>query len=251
MMKHVMALGLLAAPLGMPLAAQAQTVSAPGPVSVEIVSTGQISVPAQLYRMSVTLTAKGKTEAAAGVALAAQRARLIQALAALNVREARTDLSTTNSLMSMIASFAGRSKPSFTLDATDEHSDETPQSTATEKLALDAPTRGAVEAARAPIEANGGKLDDDVLPLLTDYVAPMRQAKAAAITKAQGEADAYAATLGLRHSAIVKVSEKQDPTAGALALIGELVSLVAPKREGGVDKVNVNASLVVEFQLSR
>lgn len=245
MMRSAIALGILAAPL----AAQAQT--ATGPVSVEIVSNGQVQVPAQRYRLSVTLTAKGKDEAAAGATLAANKAKLIQALAGLNVREAQGELSTTNSLMGLLMSFGSmKSKPSFTLD-TPEDSDETPQSTATETLHFDAPTRAAVESARAPIEANGGKLEDDVLPLLTDYVGPTRQAKAAAIKKAQGEADAYAATLGLRRTAITRVSEKQDPTAGALALIGEVVSIVAPKKDGAADTVTVNASLVVEFQLNR
>jgi len=248
MMKHLIVLGLLAAPL----AAQAQVAPAAGPVSVEIVATGQVSVPAQRYRMSVTLTAKGKDEAAAGATLAANKARLMQALATRNIREASGDIGTTNSLMGLISSFAGtKSKPSFSLETLDEDSEEKPQSTATETLGFDAPTRAAIEGAKASIEANGGKLDDDVLPLLNDYVAPTRAAKAAAIKKAQGEADAYAATLGLKRSAIVKVSEKQDPTAGALALIGEIVSIVAPKKEGGVDQVTVNASLVVEYQLSR
>lgn len=245
-MRYAIALGILAAPL----AAQAQT--ATGPVSVEIVSNGQVQVPAQRYRLSVTLTAKGKDEAAAGAALAANKTKLIQALVGLNVREAQGEVSTTNSLMGLLMSFGSmKSKPSFTLDTPEEDSDETPQSTATETLTFDAPTRAAVESVRAPIEANGGKLDDDVIPLLTDYVGPTRQAKAAAIKKAQGEADAYAATLGLRKSAITRVSEKQDPTAGALALIGEVVSIVAPKKDGSVDTVTVNASLVVEFQLSR
>jgi uncharacterized protein YggE len=245
-MRYAVALGILAAPL----TAQAQT--ATGPVSVEIVSNGQVQVPAQRYRLSVTLTAKGKDEAAAGATLAANKAKLIQALAGLNVREAQGELSTTNSLMGLLMSFGSmKSKPSFTLDTPEEDSDETPQSTATETLHFDAPTRAAVESARAPIEANGGKLEDDVLPLLTDYVGPTRQAKAAAIKKAQGEADAYAATLGLRRTAITRVSEKQDPTAGALALIGEVVSIVAPKKDGAADTVTVNASLVVEFQLNR
>lgn len=244
-MKYAIALGMLAAPL----AAQAQTA---GPVSVEIVATGQVSVPAQRYRMSVTLTAKGKDDAAAGALLAANKAKLMQALATRNIREAQGDIGTTNSLMGLISSFAGtKSKPSFSLETLEDDSKETPQSTATETLGFDAPTRAAVESVKASIEANGGKLDDDVLPLLNDYVAPTRAAKAAAIKKAQGEADAYAATLGLKRSAIVKVSEKQDPTAGALALIGELVAIVAPKKEGGVDQVTVNASLVVEYQLSR
>lgn len=244
-MRYAVALGILAAPL----TAQAQTTT--GPVSVEIVSNGQVQVPAQRYRLSVTLTAKGKDEAAAGATLAANKAKLIKALAGLNVREAQGELSTTNSLMGLLMSFGSmKSKPSFTLD-TPEDSDETPQSTATETLHFDAPTRAAVESARAPIEANGGKLEDDVLPLLTDYVGPTRQAKAAAIKKAQGEADAYAATLGLRRTAITRVSEKQDPTAGALALIGEVVSIVAPKKDGAADTVTVNASLVVEFQLNR
>lgn len=246
MMKYALALALL----GAPLAAQAQTATAP--VSVEIVSTGQVNVPAQRFRMSVTLTAKGKDEAAAGAALAANKAKLIQGLTAVGIGEAKGDIGTTNSLMGLVSTFAGtKSKPSFSLETLDEDSEETPQSTATETLGFDAPNRAAIERAKAAIETSGGKLDDDVLPLLNDYVAPTRAAKAAAIKKAQGEADAYAATLGLKRSAIVKVSEKQDPTAGALALIGELVTIVAPKKDGQADQVTVNASLVVEFQLSR
>jgi uncharacterized protein YggE len=245
MIKYAFALALF----GAPMVTQAQTVS---PVSVEIVSTGQVSVPAQRYRMSVTLTTKGKDEATAGAALAANKAKLTQALASLNIGEAKGEIGTTNSLMGLISTFAGtRSKPSFSLETLDEDSEETPQSTATETLGFDAPTRAAIESAKAPIEANGGKLDDDVLPLLNDYVASTRAAKAAAIRKAQGEADAYAATLGLRRTAITRVSEKQDPTAGALALIGEVVSIVAPKKDGAADTVTVNASLVVEFQLNR
>jgi len=252
MLKQGIALALLVAPLCVPLAAQAQTVTAAGPVSVEIVSMGQVSVPAQRFRLSVTLTTKGKDEAAAGAALAANKAKLIQALTAIGIGEAKGEIGTTNSLMGLISTFAGtKSKPSFSLETLDEDSQETPQSTATETVSFDAPTRAAVERAKAPIAANGGKLDEDVLPLLNDYVAPTRAAKAAAIKKAQGEADAYASTLGLKRSTIVKVSEKQDPTAGALALIGELVTIVAPKKEGGVDQVTINASLVVEFQLSR
>ncbi|AQR72611.1 SIMPL domain-containing protein [Sphingomonas sp. LM7] len=252
MMKHGLALALLAAPFSVPLAAQAQTATAAGPVSVEIVSTGQVSVPAQRFRLSVTLTAKGKDEAAAGATLAANKAKLIRALAALNIGEAKGDIGTTNSLVGLISTFAGtKSKPSFSVETLDEDSEETPQSTATETVGFDAPTRAAVERAKAPVEVSGGTLDEDVLPLLNDYVAPTRAAKAAAIKKAQDEADAYAATLGLKRSTIVKVSEKQDPTAGALALIGELVTIVAPKKDGGVDQVTVNASLVVEFQLSR
>ena len=246
MIKYALALALF----GAPTIAEAQTST--GPVSVEIVTTGQVSVPAQRYRMSVTLTAKGKDETAAGATLAANRAKVMQALAALNIREGQGEIGTTNSLMGLISSFAGmKSKPSFSLETLDEDSKETPQATATETLHFDAPTRAAIESAKAPIEANGGKLDEDVLPLLADYVAPTRAAKAAAIKKAQGEADAYAATLGLKRSAITRVSEKQDPTAGALALIGELVTIVAPKKDGAADQVTVNASLVVEFQLSR
>lgn len=247
MMKYTIGLALLGTSSG----AWAQAAPATGPVSVEILAAGQITQAANRYRLAVTLTAKGADEAAAGAALAAARAKLMQQLGGLNVREAHPDSAAPTSVASLIATIGGRSKPSFSTEALDDDSEETPQSTATEKLMLDAPSRAAVEGARPLIEANGGTVSDEAIPLLIDYVVPTRQAKADALKKAQAEADAYAASLGLRRATVTRISERQDLTAGAISFVGQLVSTFAPKPEAQADEVTVQANLTVEFQLTR
>lgn len=246
MIRYAIAAALLAAPS----AALAQAADQ-GPVSVEIVASGQVKVPAQRFRFEVTLTAKGVDENAAGAALAASRGRLVRALAAMNIREAQAVPGAPNSFMSLIAGFAGRGKPSFSLDTMGEDENEKPQSTASEKIMFDAPSRAAVASAKQAVEANGGKLGDDVIALLDDYVTPARKAKADAIAKAREEAAAYAATLGLRRATVIKISERQDLVAGSLGFVTQLISIFAPKGESVSDEVVVPANLTVEFQLSR
>ncbi|MET0310224.1 MAG: SIMPL domain-containing protein [Sphingomonas sp.] len=250
MIRYAIALALLAAPA----TAFAQAGAEQGPVTVEIVASGQVKIPAQRFRFSVNLTAKGKDEAAASAALAANRAKLLQALAALNIHEAKAGVSgAPDSLLSLIASFAGRSKPSFSLDTPveDADADEKPQSTATESLMFDAPSRAAVLSAKQAAEAHGGTVGDEVIALLDDYVVPTRKAKADAIAKARDEATAYAATLGLRRVAVTRISERQDIVAGSLGFFSQLISIFAPKGASASDDVVVPANLSVEFQLSR
>ncbi|WP_404339685.1 SIMPL domain-containing protein [Sphingomonas sp. MMS12-HWE2-04] len=248
MKKYALALALA----GVPTSVLAQAAPATGPVSVEIVASGKIEVPAQRFRISVKLTGKGKDEAAAGVALAANRAKLLAAMSALSIREAQADASAVpSSISSLMSMFGGRSKPTFSMEAVEENSDAEPQSTATETLMFDAPSRAAIASAKPSIEANSGVLEDDVIPLLADYLVPTRQAKAAAIKNAQIEADAYAASLGLRRASVSKISERQDIAASALGFVTQLISMFAPKSEQKSDEVTVLANLTVEFQLTR
>lgn len=247
MMRYALALALLAAPS----MAFAQTGAAEGPVTVEIVASGQVKVPAQRFRFSVNLKGKGKDEAAASAALAANRAKLIQALAAMNIREAQAVEGAPNSLMSLIAGFAGRSKPSFSMDSLGGENAEKPQSTATETVMFDAPSRAAAMNAKKAIESGGATVGNDVMALLDDYTGPTRKAKADAIAKARAEAAAYGETLGLRRVAISKISERQDIVAGSLGFFTQLIGMFAPKGVSQSDDVVVPANLTVEFQLSR
>lgn len=245
MVKYALALASIA----LPSAAMAQGAPVDGPVTVEIVSAGQVKVPANRFRFQVTLTGKGADEKAAEVALAANRAKLIAALGAQGIREGQPLDSPSNSIASLFSSFTGRGKMSFALDSADDS--EKPQSTATEKLIFDAPTRAAATGAKSAVEASQGKMDEDVIALLDDYVAPTRKAKADAIAKAQGEAAAYASALGLRRASITRISERQDVVAGSMSFFYQLIGMFAPKPGAGADSVTVNASLAVEFQLSK
>jgi hypothetical protein len=245
MFRYAIALALMTAPV----AAFAQADQ--GPVTVEIVASGQVKIPAQIFRFTVKLTGKGKDEEAASAALAANRAKLAKTLAAMNIHEAEVVSGAPTSLMSLISSFGGRSKPSFSLDSLTDSDAEPAQSTASETMLLDAPSRVAIEGAKNAVEADGGKIEEDVLALLNDYVAPARKAKADAIAKAREEAAAYAATLGLRRVTVVKISEKQDIVAGSLGFFSQLISIFAPKGSRPNDDVIVPANLTIEFQLAR
>ena len=246
MMKYAFALALMLAPE----TAMAQSAPADGPVTVEIVATGQVKVPANRFRFSVKVTGKGADEKAAEAALATHRARLVQALAAKGIREGQPlEGASTTPLASLFGAFTGHGKPSFTLDTGDGN--EKPQSTASETIFFDAPTRAAATAAGPVAEANDGKMDDDVIALLDDYVGPTRQAKADALTKARAEAAAYAATLGLRRATLARISEKQDIVAGSMSFFFQLIGMFAGKQGAASDMVTVNANLSVEFQLSR
>ncbi|MEP9357253.1 SIMPL domain-containing protein [Sphingomonas sp. KR3-1] len=248
MIKYAFALALIAAPE----AAMAQ--AAPvvdGPVVVEILSAGQVVVPARRFRFSVKVTGKGADEKAAEAALAANRAKLIQLLAAQGIREGQPiEGASGNPLASLFSAFSGRSKTSFAMDmAADDN--EKPQSTASETVFFDAPTRAAATGAKALVESNNGKMDADVIALLDDYVGPTRQAKADAIAKAQGEAAAYASTLGLKRAAIARISERQDIVAGSMGFFLQIIGMFAPKQGAGSDTVTVSANLAIEFQLSK
>ncbi|MDG2532439.1 SIMPL domain-containing protein [Sphingomonas sp. HITSZ_GF] len=247
MLRYALAFAVVA----LPQAAMAQSAPVEGPVTVEIVATGQVKVPANRFRFSVTVTGKGANEKAAEVALAANRAKLIQALTVQGIREGKPleGAGNGNSLASLFSAFAGRGKTSFSLDLGDEN--EKSQSTASETLMFDAPTRAGALAAKPTVEANGGKMADEVIGLLDDYAGPTRRAKADAIAKARGEAAGYAETLGLRRAAIARISEKQDMVAGSMSFFLELISMFAPKPAGASDSVTVTANLAVEFQLSR
>jgi len=246
MFKYALALAFVAAPG----TAIAQSAPVDGPVAVEIVSAGQVKVPANRFRFSVKVTGKGADEKAAEAALAANRAKLVAALAAKGIREGQPLTgAASNPLASLFGAFTGRGKPSFSLDSLE--GDEKPQSTASETLFFDAPSRDAATAAGPIAEANSGKKDDDVIALLDDYVGPTRQAKADAIAKARGEATAYASALGLRKASLVRISEKQDMVAGSMNFFLELIGMFANKPGAASDTVTVNASLTVEFSLSK
>ncbi|RYD47714.1 MAG: DUF541 domain-containing protein, partial [Sphingomonadales bacterium] len=233
--------------MGLPASALAQTSAAP--VSVEIVATGEITVPAQRFRMSVKLSAKADTEDAAKAKLAANRATLVRALAAQNVRESTaTEAPGGSSFMTLFASLGGRSKPSVSMDLFSENADGKPQATANETIQFDAPTRAGAANTRAAVEAAGGTLEEEVVGLLDDYAGAARKAKADALVKARVQADAYGEALGLRQAAITRISEKQDIMGGTLGFISQIVGMFAPKGGTETNNVTVRETLTVEFK---
>ncbi|RYY24769.1 MAG: DUF541 domain-containing protein [Sphingomonadales bacterium] len=246
MIRYAIAAALMIAPAS----ALAQT--APTPVTVEIVAAGEVTVPAQRFRFSVTLSAKGETEDAAKAKLAAERAKFVQSMAASNIRESLPSAGPgDNSFMSLFASMAGRSKPTVSLDTFSEDPDAKPEATARETVQFDAPSRAAAMGARKVAEASGGTSADEVIGLLDDYAGASAKAKADALVKARAQAAAYGDALGLRSAAITRISEKQDIIGGTMNLITQVVGMFAPKSGTETNDVTIRETLTVEFKLSR
>lgn len=248
MIRYAIACAMLAAPA----TALAQASAAQPPVTVEIVASGEVTVPAQKFRTPVTISAKGDTEDAAKAKLAADKAKLLQSLVALNVREAQPGSANGGgSLMGLLAGMGGLSKPTVSLDSLGEDPDAKPQATAKETVQLDAPSRAAAASARKLIEANGSTMGEEVIGLLDDYPAASRRAKADALVKARVQAAAYGDTLGLRQAAIVRISEKQDLIQGSIGFVSQILGMFAPKTGAESNDVTVRETLTVEFKLSR
>jgi len=248
MIRYAIACALLAAPA----TALAQTSAAQAPVTVEIVASGEVTVPAQKFRISVTVSAKGDTEDAAKAKLAADKAKLLQSLGALNIREAQPgSAGGGGSLMSLLAGMGGLSRPSISLDSFSEDPDAKPKATAKETVQLDAPTRAAAASARKLVEAGGATMGEEVIGLLDDYPAASRRAKADALVKARVQAGAYGEALGLRAASIVRISEKQDLVQGSIGFVSQIFGMFAPKSGAESNDVTVRETLTVEFRLSK
>ncbi|RYE02651.1 MAG: DUF541 domain-containing protein [Sphingomonadales bacterium] len=248
MIRYAIACAMLA----LPASALAQTAPAPAPVTVEVIATGEVTVPAQRFRISAKIHGKGETEDAAKAALAAHKAKLLQTLSATGVREAQPGTTQgDNSFMSLFASMAGHNKPTVSMDSFGEDQDAKPEATASETIQLDAPTRAAAGAARKTIEADGGAPNEEVIGLLDDYPSAARKAKADALVKARTQAAAYGEALGLRTAAITRISEKQDIVGGTMGFIAQIVGMFAPKSGTESNDVTVRETLTVEFKLSR
>lgn len=248
MIRYALACAMLCAPTT--LLAQVAA-----PVSVEIVATGEVTVPAQRFRISATITGKGETEDAAKSALAANRAKILQTLAGLNVREAQAEAPSSggsHSLMGLLASMGSmRGGNKVSVQTLGEDADGKPQSTASETVMLDAPTRAAAGNARTAIEAAEATMADEVVGLIDDYPAASRRAKADALVKARADAAAYGEALGLRQASIVRISEKQDLVSGSLGFFKQIIGMFAPKSDASSNDVTVSETLTVEFKLSR
>ena len=230
------------------LAAAQPAAAAAGPVTVEIVASGHVDAPAQRFRFSAKLQAEGEDEAAAKVALEAKRAALTAELARLRVQPSSATTEQTPSIASLFSGMAG-AMPSTTAATVGEDGGEGQPAQASVSAAYDAPDRASAARAIKAAEAAGATVTDPVVPLLTDPTGPTRAAKAAALARAQDEAKAYGANLGLGRAAVVRISEKQDLSA-SFDFVKQIFRVFA-KPDGAADTVPVDVTLTVEYRLER
>lgn len=227
---------------------QAATPAAAGPVAVEIVASGHVDAPAQRFRFSTKIEAAGADEEEAKAALERKRAGLTAQVGRLGAQPSSATAEKAPSFLGLLSGMAGI-VPSVTAATLGEDGAEGTPAKANVSAAFDATDKAAAVRAMQAAEAAGATVDDPLIPLLIDPTAATRQAKAAALAKAQDEAKGYAAALGLSRPTLIRVSEKQDLSA-SFDFVKQILRVFA-RPDGAAETVPVDVTLTVEFRLDR
>lgn len=221
--------------------------AATGPVAVEIVASGHVDAPAQRFRFSAKIEAEGADEDAAKAALERKRAALTAQLGRLGAQPSSATTEKAPSFLGLLSGMGGI-VPSVTAATMGEDGAEGTPAKASVSAAFDAVDRAAAMRAMQAAEAAGATVTDPLIPLLVDPTAATRQAKAAALAKAQDEAKGYAAALALSGPTLIRVSEKQDLSA-SFDFVKQILRVFAKPNGEVADTVPVDVTLTVEFRL--
>lgn len=228
---------------------QATAPATAAPVAVEIVATGHVDAPAQRFRFSARIEAEGADEDAAKAALERKRAALTAELGRLGAQPSSETVEKAPSFLGLLSGMGGIA-PSVTAATMGEDGAEGTPAKASVSASFDATDRTAATRAMRAAEAAGATVTEPLIPLLVDPTPATRQAKAAALAKAQDEAKAYAAALGLTRPTLTRVSEKQDLSA-SFDFVKQILRVFAKPDGAPAETVPVDVTLTVEFRLDR
>jgi len=203
---RLVALGLALALAAIPAAAPAQAPLAPGEVLLELGAIGTATVPADLATLNVTFGGTGETEAAARADFDARYERIAAAARRAGVPAAaisRRDAVPLQIAMSAIdvpeespppGRPAPRPRPHYTYGSVNVR--------IADMARVDA-IRAALVALAETEPGNGAPTYS-----LTDSRAARQAARAQALAAIRADAEAYAASLGMRVARIVRVTER-------------------------------------------
>jgi uncharacterized protein len=183
---------------------------APGEVLLETTSRGSASTPATKVTVEVPIHGRGNTPAEARQARDALWAKLAAA-----ARTAGIDAADIRTGRGPMGGFIGNeSTPGvgWTVSGPLAQGPSEQLEGTVMEIQLRDPAR--FERLRAALEAAGAEDVPSPEYRLADERAAKRSAKADALLKAKGEAEAYAATLGLRVSRLLRVSEREGAELG-------------------------------------
>jgi hypothetical protein len=209
----VAAAALCAAPAG--AADNPSAPLAPDEVLLELASTGVAHNHADTITVDVSVSATAATPAEARHQVAAQVDRLLVAARASGV--AAEDIKVENSQR---YGFAGNEA------YTAEEPPVPPKPTATLVIELRLHDVGGFPALRDALEAAGAAHVPEPDFSLSDDRVAREEAKADALRKARGEAEAYAHSLGLRVVRVVRVSEREAPQFSSPAGMRDMMKML-------------------------
>jgi len=176
----------------------------PGEVLLETTAQGSVSTPATKVTVTIPFSAKGATAAEARRALDVLGERLIAAARAAGLAAADLRISQSAGGVGFVGNEA--EAPAWSVSAPGAAGPDSHVAAASLIVLLHDPAL--YDRLRAALEGAGA----DTVPSpdyeLVDDMPARRSAKAVALAKAKGEADAYAAALGMRVSRLLRVSER-------------------------------------------
>jgi uncharacterized protein YggE len=222
-------------------------------VSLELVSSGTVTVPASRFTMSVDINVTGDSQAKADANRNARRADVTETLGKLGIPAAALTLP-PKSFDSPAPDPLGAMS---VVDSTEGADAEKPSFTSNVSLALALTTADQVIAAREALAKLDGVTTGTPVAHVGARDGLYRQAKLKALSNARADADAYANAMGMHVVRISKISESGGGLfpPGFQTFFQRILASGGPAAlkgmfEGTPGTVRVDASLIVEFVLA-
>ena len=204
------------------------------PVRVEIVAEGHVETPPDRFRASATLMVNAASFAVAQAAFDKRRAAVAREMAALGaVVSPRDD--------SPLLGFIGNERET-------EEGGTAAQTSLTlpDQYSFDVADRATADRVVAALTKDGGT-NTKVTGLLSDDTVATDRARAAAISAAYSKAQRTATTLGMRVSALRRISDQAETPENYMA---QLARHLGREQESASGNVVTRATLLVEFELT-
>lgn len=207
---RLVALGLALALVAVPAAAQAQAPLAPGEVLLELGSIGTATVPADLATLTAHVGGRGDTEAAARAEVDARYRRVIAAARQAGVPAAAITEGPRSQIADVRTFDAMEMPPPSGGAAAPPPPPPPPSHFASRSAVVRVTDLARVDAIGAALAAAAETEPGNAMPVysLTDSRAARQAARTQALAAVRADAEAYAASLGMRVARIVRVSER-------------------------------------------
>jgi len=204
------------------------------PVRVEIVADGSVETPPDRFRVSGTLVVNAASFAVAQAELDKRRAAIAREMVGLGaVVSPRDD--------PPLIGFIGNEQEADGSEAPAQRSISLP-----DQFSFDVADRASADRVVAALTKDGGT-DTKVIGLLSDDTVATDRARAGAIAAAYAKAQRTATTLGMRVSALRRISDQAETPENYMA---QLARHLGREQESASGNVVTRATLLVEFELT-